>query len=205
MTGCRAAAVLALTIAALGCSSQRTQRGYEYMPDMTASVPYDTFARNRVTRSGMTQQVPVRGTIPRGFLPIHYANTPADAARAGRELSFPQPPDTKTVEQGKQLYETFAVPAAGAPLFQAATANLNPWTEVKVDTDNADREPLLLISGEKDHTVPWTITNASFKQQKDNPGITEIVEIPGRGHAVTIDSGWHEVADKALAFIQRFV
>jgi mono/diheme cytochrome c family protein len=113
MTGCRAAAVLALTIAALGCSSQRTQRGYEYMPDMTASVPYDTFARNRVTRSGMTQQVPVRGTIPRGFLPIHYANTPADAARAGRELSFPQPPDTKTVEQGKQLYETFCAVCHG--------------------------------------------------------------------------------------------
>jgi len=113
MTGCRAAAVLALTIAALGCSSQRTQRGYEYMPDMTASVPYDTFARNRVTRSGMTQQVPVRGTIPRGFLPIHYANTPADAARAGRELSFPQPPDAKTVEQGRQLYETFCAVCHG--------------------------------------------------------------------------------------------
>ena len=108
-------------------------------------------------------------------------------------------------DEAHELYNTFAVPAAGAPLFQAATANLNPWTEVKVDTDNPDREPLLLISGEKDHTVPWTITNASFKQQKDNPGITEIVEIPGRGHAVTIDSGWHEVADKALAFIQRFV
>ena len=93
----------------------------------------------------------------------------------------------------------------GEPLFQAAAANLNPWTEVKVDTDNPDRGPLLIISGERDHTVPWAIANAAYKQQKDNPGVTEIVEIPGRGHALTIDSGWREVADTALAFVQRFV
>jgi pimeloyl-ACP methyl ester carboxylesterase len=108
-------------------------------------------------------------------------------------------------DEAKQLYADFAVPASGAPLFQAATANLNPWTEVKVDTDNPDRGPLLIISGEKDNTVPWAIANASFKQQKDNPGVTEIVEIPNRGHALTIDSGWREVADKALGFVKRFV
>ena len=86
---------------------------------------------------------------------------------------------------------------------QAATANLNPWTEAKVDTKNPDRGPLLLISGERDHTVPWAIVNASYKQQ-DNQGVTEIVKIKGRGHALTIDSGWREVADTALAFVQRF-
>jgi non-heme chloroperoxidase len=107
--------------------------------------------------------------------------------------------------EAKELYDTFAVPASGAPLFQAATANLNPWTEVKVDTENADRGPLLILSGEKDHTVPWAIANASFKQQQHNSGVTEIVEIPNRGHALTIDSGWREVADKALAFVRRFV
>ena len=108
-------------------------------------------------------------------------------------------------EEAKELYETFAVPAPGAPLFQAAAANLNPWTEVKVDTNNPDRGPLLIISGEQDHTVPWALANAAYKRQKDNPGVTEIVEIPGRGHALTIDSGWREVADTALAFVQRFV
>jgi mono/diheme cytochrome c family protein len=113
MRMCRAAAALVLTVAALGCSGRSAQRGYEYMPDMTASVPYDTFARNRVTKTGMTQQIPVHGTIPRGFLPIHYANTPDDAERAGRELSFPQPPDAKTLEQGKQLYETFCAVCHG--------------------------------------------------------------------------------------------
>lgn len=107
-------------------------------------------------------------------------------------------------EEARQLYDTYAVPASGEPLFQAALANLNPWTEVKVDTDNADRGPLLIVSGEKDHTVPWAIANASYKQQKNNPGITEIVEIHNRGHSLTIDSGWREVCDTALAFIKRF-
>jgi pimeloyl-ACP methyl ester carboxylesterase len=108
-------------------------------------------------------------------------------------------------EEAKELYDTYAVPAAGAPLFQAASANLNPWTEVKVDSKNPDRGPLLILSGEKDHTVPWAIANASFKKQKQNDGVTELVEIPGRGHALTIDSGWREVADTALQFVQRFV
>jgi non-heme chloroperoxidase len=108
-------------------------------------------------------------------------------------------------EEAKQLYETFHVAAPAVPLFQAAFANLNPWTEAKVDSKNPARGPLLIISGEKDHTVPWAIANASYKKERRNPGVTEIVEIPNRGHALTIDSGWREVADKALAFVQRFV
>jgi pimeloyl-ACP methyl ester carboxylesterase len=107
-------------------------------------------------------------------------------------------------DEAKQLYDTFAVPASGAPLFQAAAANINPWTEARVDTVNPERGPLLIISGEKDHTVPWAIANASFKRQKRNPGITEIVEMPNRGHALTIDSGWQTVADTALTFVRRF-
>ena len=107
--------------------------------------------------------------------------------------------------EAKELYETYSVPAPGAPIFQAASANLNPWTEAKVDTKNPERGPLLIISGEKDHTVPWAIANASYKRQKRNDGVTEIVEMPNRGHALTIDSGWREVADTALAFIRRFV
>jgi non-heme chloroperoxidase len=108
-------------------------------------------------------------------------------------------------DEAKQLYDEFAVPAPGAPLFQAAAANLNPWTEAKVDTKNPERGPLLIISGQKDHTVPWAIANASYRRQKHNEGLTEIVEIEGRGHALTIDSGWREVADTALRFVQRFV
>jgi non-heme chloroperoxidase len=111
-----------------------------------------------------------------------------------------------TEDEAHELYNTYAVPAAGLPLFQAATANLNPWTEVKVKTKNADRGPLLIIAGEKDHTVPWAICNSSYKREKRNKNaVTEIVKIPDRGHAITIDHGWREVADTALKFVQRFV
>ncbi|TQM26391.1 alpha/beta hydrolase [Nocardia bhagyanarayanae] len=107
--------------------------------------------------------------------------------------------------EAEQLYETFAVAAPGAPLFQAATANLNPWSETKVDSTGPQRGPLLIVSGEKDNTVPWAIAEASYKKQARNEhAVTEIVEMPGRGHSLTIDSGWREVCDTALSFVQRF-
>jgi len=107
-------------------------------------------------------------------------------------------------EEARALYAEYAVPAPGAPLFQAATANLNPWTEAQVDTLNQERGPLLVISGQKDNAVPWAVANAAYRQQLLNPGYTEIVEVPGRGHSLVIDSGWREVADTALAFVRRF-
>jgi pimeloyl-ACP methyl ester carboxylesterase len=110
-----------------------------------------------------------------------------------------------TEDEAKDLYETFAVPASGAPLFQVATENVNPWTEVKVDTKNPDRGPLLIISGEKDNTAPGAMAEGSYNKQKRNKGVTEMVELPNRGHALVIDSGWREVADTALAFVRRFV
>jgi pimeloyl-ACP methyl ester carboxylesterase len=107
-------------------------------------------------------------------------------------------------DEAKELYETFAVPTPGAPLFQAASANLNPWTEAKVDTKNPERGPLLILDGERDNTVPWAVANASYKRQRRNEGVTEIVKIPNRGHSLTIDDGWREVADTALDFVKRF-
>jgi non-heme chloroperoxidase len=155
---------------------------------------------------------PFRGVLPLPFSALKSAS-PVLGNPANRNRAVPLTYDqfrfafanAVTEEEAKQLYETFAVPASGAPLFQAAAANLNPWTEAKVDSKSADRGPLLIISGEKDHTVPWAIANASFKRQKRNEGVTEIIEIPNRGHSLTIDSGWREVADKALTFVQRFV
>ncbi len=108
-------------------------------------------------------------------------------------------------DEAQELYNTYVVPGSGAPLFQAATANLNPWTEAKVKSKNPDRGPLLIVGGEKDHTVPWAIANAAYKKQKRNKAVTESVKLPGRGHSLTIDHGWREVADTSLAFVQRFV
>ncbi len=107
-------------------------------------------------------------------------------------------------DQARRLYDTFAVPTPGAPLWQAAAANFNPRTEDKVDTKNPERGPMLIVSGENDHTVPHVLSNAAYQHQLKNPGVTEFVEIPGRGHALTIDDGWQAVADVALAFVGRF-
>jgi non-heme chloroperoxidase len=107
-------------------------------------------------------------------------------------------------KEAKGLYDTFHVAGSGISLVQMGNANLNPWTEAKVNTKNPDRGPLLIIDGEKDHTVPWAIANAAYKRQRRNPGVTEIVKIPNRGHALTIDHGWREVAQTALDFIKRF-
>jgi pimeloyl-ACP methyl ester carboxylesterase len=108
-------------------------------------------------------------------------------------------------EEAKHLYENYHVAAPGVALMQMANANLNPWTEAKLDPKNPDRGPLLIIDGEKDHTVPWAIANASYKRQRRNKAVTEIKKIPNRGHSLTIDSGWREVADAALEFVKRFV
>src|SRR5437588_1851048 len=155
---------------------------------------------------------PFRGVLSlpisslRSAMPV-LAN-PANASRAVT-LTFEQFrygwANALSDEEAQQLYETFHGAPAGAPLFQAATANLNPWTEAKVDSETPERGPLLLISGGRDHTVPWAIANGSFKKQQRNTAVTEIVEIPNRGHALTIDSGWRDVADSALAFVKRFV
>jgi pimeloyl-ACP methyl ester carboxylesterase len=153
----------------------------------------------------------------RGVLPLPYSSlksaSPVLGNPANRNRAIPLTyeqfrygwANALSEDEAKQLHETYSVPASGVPLFQAAAANLNPWTEAKVDTKNPDRGPLLIISGEKDHTVPWAIANASYKQQQHNKGVTEIVEMPNRGHALVIDNGWREVADKALIFVKRFV
>jgi non-heme chloroperoxidase len=154
---------------------------------------------------------PFRGVLP---LPISALKSAAPVLRnpANRHRAVPL-----TFEQfkfgfanavgeaeAKELYTSFAVPGSGTPIFQAAAANLNPWTEVKVDTKNPDRGPLLIIAAEKDNTVPPAIANASYAKQRSNDAVTEKVEIPGRGHALVVDSGWREVADTSLAFITRF-
>jgi non-heme chloroperoxidase len=155
---------------------------------------------------------PFRGVLPLPISALRSAmpalGNPANRGRAVT-LTFEQFrygwANAVSEEEARQLYDTFHVAAPGAPLFQAATANLNPSTEVKVDSKNPERGPLLIISGGSDHTIPWAIANASFKRQRRNHGVTEIVEVPNRGHALTIDSGWREVADTALAFVKRFV
>jgi pimeloyl-ACP methyl ester carboxylesterase len=108
-------------------------------------------------------------------------------------------------KEARHLYDTYHVAGPGVALAQMANANVNPFTEAKIDPRNPDRGPLMIIEGEKDHTVPWAIAHAAYKRQKHNPSVTEITRIPNRGHSLTIDSGWREVAQTALDFVKRFV
>jgi len=104
----------------------------------------------------------------------------------------------------RRLYEEFHVAAPGKPIFQAALANLNPGAETRVDTASPERGPLLITTGEVDHAVPPAMSRAAYGKQARNEGVTEHRELPNRGHSLTIDHGWREVAEESLAFVKRF-
>jgi pimeloyl-ACP methyl ester carboxylesterase len=154
---------------------------------------------------------PFRGVLPLPISALRSAwpvlNNPANRNRA-IPLTYEQFryafANAVTEDEARRLYEEYAVPASGLPLFEAATANLNPWSEVKVER-NPERGPMLFIGADNDHTVPWAVVKAAYDiEVRSGGGVTEIVKMPGRGHALTIDGGWREVADTALRFVQRF-
>jgi pimeloyl-ACP methyl ester carboxylesterase len=161
--------------------------------------------------------VPISPAPFRGVLPLPYSalksSSPVLRNPANRKRAVPLTYDQFKYgfanmlrdDEAQELYEKYSVPGPGKVLFQAANANVNPWTEDKVDTENPQRGPMLIIEGEKDHTVPHAVSNASFKRERRNDGETEIVLIADRGHSLTIDRGWREVCAKALEFVQRYV
>jgi pimeloyl-ACP methyl ester carboxylesterase len=107
-------------------------------------------------------------------------------------------------DEARKLYDEFHVAVPGKPIFQAALANFNPGAETRADTKSPERGPLLIFTGGDDHAVPPAMSRAAFKKQSHNPSVTEHVEMPDRGHSLTIDHGWREVAEKALDFVKRF-
>jgi pimeloyl-ACP methyl ester carboxylesterase len=106
-------------------------------------------------------------------------------------------------EESDELHAQWTIPAPGRPLFEAATANFNPHSPAKVATENQARGPLLLIASGKDHTVPESVTRATLKQYRHSDAVTDIIGFPDRGHSLTIDSGWREVAETVLAWLGR--
>jgi pimeloyl-ACP methyl ester carboxylesterase len=142
----------------------------------------------------------IRTTLPVLGNPLNRGRTVTlsfDQFRYGWANAVPE-------DEARQLYERYHVAAPGKPIFQAAVANLNPGAETKADTKNPARGPLLIFTGEKDHAVPPAMSRAAFKKQRQNPGVTEHIEMPNRDHSLTINHGWREVAENALAFVKRF-
>ncbi|MCW6003388.1 alpha/beta hydrolase [Micromonospora sp. CPCC 205371] len=167
--------------------------------------------RGLAAASVVVDSAPLRGMLP---LPISAPRSAAEVAPnpASRHRAVPLTFEQfryafgNAISEGeaKDLFEAFAVPAAGVPTVQAAAASLNPWTEAKVNSTNPDRGPMLIISGNNDNTVPTAISEAIFDKQRRNPRVTQFVEMPNRGHSLTIDGGWRKVADTALVFVTRY-
>jgi alpha-beta hydrolase superfamily lysophospholipase len=151
----------------------------------------------------------------KGVLPLPLAQLRAALPALGNPLNL-----TRSVSLTKQefrygfgnalgeqesdaLYERWTIPSPARPLFQAAVANFSLHSEAKVDTENAARGPLLLISGTADHTVPDVTTRATFKQYRDSLAVTELKHFEGRGHSLVVDSGWRDVAQACLQWLRE--
>lgn len=106
-----------------------------------------------------------------------------------------------TEQESDELFEKWTIPSPARPLFQAAAANFSMHSEAKVDTGNETRGPLLLISGTADHTVPDVVTRSTLKQYRDSAAITELKQFEGRGHSLTVDGGWKDVANAVLTWL----
>jgi pimeloyl-ACP methyl ester carboxylesterase len=106
-------------------------------------------------------------------------------------------------QESDALYDRWAIPAPGKPLFEAASANFSPHSPAKVATANSGRGPLLLVMGGRDHTVPEAITKSTLKQYRGSDAVTDLAEFADRGHSLTIDAGWREVAGECLSWLAK--
>ena len=152
----------------------------------------------------------IKGVLPlplsalRATLPVF--KNPANAHRAvsltTEEFRFAFG-NAVPADESDALFQRWAIPAPGKPLFEAAAANFSPHSPAKVNTGNSGRGPLLLIMGGRDHTVPEAITKSTLKQYRGSDAVTELLEFPDRGHSLTIDSGWRTVADACLSWLAK--
>jgi len=151
----------------------------------------------------------------RGVLPVPFSTVKASFPVLGNPFNYSRTvtltfdqfcygfANAIPVDEARRAYDTCHTPAPGRPLFQAATANLNPWTAAKADSKNPARGPMLVVAGEKDHIVPVAVARAAYQRQRKNQNATEFVVMPGVGHSLIIDAGWNKVADASLQFLTR--
>lgn len=155
---------------------------------------------------------PFRGVLPLPFSALRSARPVLRNPRnIGRQVSLTRGQfryafgNALAVDESDALFDAYHQPAPGRPVFQAASANFNPWSEARVATRATQRGPLLVVSGQKDHTVPPAVVRAAYALQKRNQSsVTRLLEIPERGHALTIDKGWQAPAEAAVEFLTRF-
>lgn len=151
----------------------------------------------------------IKGVLPlplsalRSTLPVfkNPANKHRSVMLTAREFHYSFG-NALSQEESDALYDRWVVPAPGKPLFEAAAANFSPHSPAKVDTENETRGPLLLVMGGQDHTVPEVITKSTAKQYRHSAAVTDVTEFKDRGHSLTIDAGWPEVAETCLSWLE---
>ena len=152
----------------------------------------------------------IKGVLPLPLSALHATlpvfKNPANKHRAvsltAKEFRYSFG-NTLTPDESDSLWEQWTIPSPGKPLFEAATSNFSLHSPAAVETGNEDRGPLLLVAGGKDHTVPEVITKATQKQYRHSSAVTDLIEFPDRGHSLTIDSGWREVATESLNWLKK--
>jgi pimeloyl-ACP methyl ester carboxylesterase len=151
----------------------------------------------------------IKGVLPlplstlKATLPVFKNPTNRHKAVSLTEEQFGYAFTSAVPDETHDLYEKWAIPAPGKPLFEGAAANFNPHSAAKVDTENDLRGPLLLIAGGKDHTVPEVVTRATLKQYRHSEAVTDLLTFEDKAHSLTIDSGWKDVADAALEWLKK--
>jgi pimeloyl-ACP methyl ester carboxylesterase len=166
--------------------------------------------QNRATAAIAIDAAQIKGVLPvplsslRATLPVfkNPANRHRSVMLTAEQFRYGFG-NTLTEGESAGLYEKWVVPAPGRPLFEAAAANFSLHSPAKVDTQNPARGPLLLIMGGQDHTVPEAITKSTLKQYRYSPADTELLEFADRGHSLTIDAGWGDVARACLSWLDE--
>jgi pimeloyl-ACP methyl ester carboxylesterase len=153
---------------------------------------------------------PIKGVLPLPFSALRVASVALrNPANRNRVVAL-TPAQFRygfgnAIPEGEsaELFQRWTIPSPGRPLFEAAFANIAPNSPAKVNTANPTRGPLLVISGEKDHTVPPAIARATFKRYRTSSAVTDFQQFAGRGHSLALDSGWREIADATLVWLKE--
>jgi len=87
---------------------------YQYFPNMYESAGYETYSESAALKDGKEGQLPVAGTINRGFEPYEYENTPAGYELAKANLKSPLDSIERSSEKGKELFEIYCISCHGA-------------------------------------------------------------------------------------------
>ncbi|WP_417885215.1 c-type cytochrome [Zunongwangia sp.] len=105
--------VFSIIVTVFSSCADDNHRNYQYFPDMYRPVPYEAYGEYDVFAKDQEAQLPVEGTIPRGWMPYEYENTPEGRELAKSNLKNPLPYTEKNLTKGKELYTLYCAVCHG--------------------------------------------------------------------------------------------